>query len=359
LGGAQTHIRHLCENLKEDFDIHVAVGVYGPLVDNLSNEGIEVHVVPSLVRPISFWKDVSAVRELVDLIHSLQPDLISTHSSKAGILGRLSAKICGVPVIFTAHGWAFTEGVPPTKRKIYIFAERLAAKWAKRIICVSDYDRRLALHYGVTSSDKIITIHNGMPLLKNIVAENLYKKNNQVEFLMVARFTQPKDHELLLRTISRLNSTNGYIFTFVGDGELLDKAKKLSVELGIENKVCFLGAREDVPELLNRVDAFVLTSKWEGLPRSIIEAMRAGLPVIASDVGGVSELVEEGITGYLVPRDDADTLKDRLETLIDNSQLRLQMGMAGYQRFIDKFTFERMLKETVEVYEEALQKHGN
>ena len=111
--------------------------------------------------------------------------------------------------------------------------------------------------------------------------------------------------------------------------------------------------------MLNRSDVFVLTSKWEGLPRSIIEAMRAGLPVIASDVGGVSELVEEGITGYLVPRDDADTLKDRLETLIDNSQLRLQMGMAGYQRFIDKFTFERMLKETVEVYEEALQKHGN
>lgn len=361
LGGAQTHIIHLCEYLKEDYDIHVAVGVYGPLVGNLSNEGIEVHIVPSLVRPISFWKDVTAMRELVDLIHSLKPDLISTHSSKAGILGRLSAKICGVPVIFTAHGWAFTEGVHPTRRIIYIWAERLAAKWAERIICVSDYDRRLALHHGVTSSDRIITIHNGMPLLANIVTDNPHKKNNRVErveFIMVARFTEPKDHELLLKTISKLNSQNDYYFTFVGDGELLDKAKELSLDLGIDKKVCFLGARQDVPELLNRADAFVLTSKWEGLPRSIIEAMRAGLPVIASDVGGVSELVEDGITGYLVPRDDPNTLKSRLETLIDNPQLRQQMGHAGYQRFIDKFTFERMLKATVKVYEEVLQKYG-
>ena len=93
-------------------------------------------------------------------------------------------------------------------------------------------------------------------------------------------------------------------------------------------------------------------------PRSIIEAMRAGLPVIASDVGGVSELVEDGVTGYLISRDDSDTLKSKLETLIDNPQLRLQMGMAGYQRFIDQFTFERMLKETVKVYEEVLQKYG-
>ena len=94
------------------------------------------------------------------------------------------------------------------------------------------------------------------------------------------------------------------------------------------------------------------------MPRSIIEAMRAGLPVIASDVGGVSELVEDGVTGYLISRDDSDTLKSKLETLIDNPQLRLQMGMAGYQRFIDQFTFERMLKETVKVYEEVLQKYG-
>lgn len=357
LGGAQTHIRHLCESLKEDYDIHVAVGVHGPLVDDLSNEGIEVYVLPSLIRPISFWKDISALRELVNLINSLEPDLVSTHSSKAGILGRLSAKICRVPVIFTAHGWAFTEGVHPIKRIMYIWAERLAAKWSERIICVSDYDRSLALHHSVASNDKIVTIHNGMPLLTNIFMEKPYK-NNRVEFIMVGRFTEPKDHELLLKTISKLNPQNDYYFTFVGDGELLDKAKKLSLDLGIDKKVCFLGARQDVPELLNRSDVFVLTSRWEGLPRSIIEAMRAGLPVIASDVGGVSELVEDGVTGYLISRDDSDTLKSKLETLIDNPQLRLQMGMAGYQRFIDQFTFERMLKETVKVYEEVLQKYG-
>ena len=113
------------------------------------------------------------MRELVNLINSLEPDLVSTHSSKAGILGRLSAKICRVPVIFTAHGWAFTEGVHPIKRIMYIWAERLAAKWSERIICVSDYDRSLALHHSVASNDKIVTIHNGMPLLTNIFMETI------------------------------------------------------------------------------------------------------------------------------------------------------------------------------------------
>lgn len=358
LGGAQTHIRHLCQNLKDDFDIHVTVGVYGPLVENLSNEGVEVHVVPSLVRSISPFKDISGFRELKRLIKSLEPDLISTHSSKAGILGRLAAKACGIPVIFTAHGWAFTEGVPLTKRTIYIRAERLAAKWADKIICVSENDRKLALDYGVASADKLLTIHNGMPIISDALNDKKGKDDKPVEFITVARFSEPKDHELLLRTIPRLNSYNDCIFSFVGDGELLENTKSLCFQLNIEEKVHFLGPRQDVPDLLAGADAFVLTSNWEGLPRSIIEAMRAGLPVIASDVGGVSELIEEGVTGYLVPRGDAETLRARLEMLIDNPEIRHRMGMAGYERFLEKFTFDRMLTETVKVYEEVLQKHG-
>jgi glycosyltransferase involved in cell wall biosynthesis len=358
LGGAQTHIRHLCEILKEDCDVHVAVGVYGPLVENLSQEGIAVHVVPSLVRPISLFKDIGGFRELKRLIKSVKPDLISTHSSKAGILGRLAAKACGVPVIFTAHGWAFTEGVPLTKRIIYIGAERLAAKWADKIICVSENDRRLALGYGVASPDKLITIHNGMPIITGTFNNKRDKENKTLELIMVARFSEPKDHQLLLHTVRQLKSNNNYIFSLVGDGELLESTRSLCLEMGIEDKVRFLGSRQDVPELLAGADGFVLTSNWEGLPRSIIEAMRAGLPVIASDVGGVRELVEEGVTGYLVPRGGAETLKARLEMLIDNPELRHQMGKAGYERFIEKFTFDRMLKETVKVYEEVLQKRG-
>lgn len=358
LGGAQTHIRHLCENLKEDFEVHVAVGVHGPLVENLSEEGVAVHVVTSLVRPISLFKDIDGFRELKMLIKSVKPDLISTHSSKAGVLGRLAAKTCGIPVIFTAHGWAFTEGVPTTKRNMYIWAERFAAKWADKIICVSDNDRKLALDYGVATEDHLITIHNGMPFISGTFNNNKGEEDKTVEFIMVARFSEPKDHQLLLHAIQQINSQNDYTFSLVGDGELLEKTRNLCFQLNIEEKVRFLGSRQDVPELLAGADVFVLTSNWEGLPRSIIEAMRAELPVIASDVGGVSELVEEGVTGYLVPRGDAETLRARLEILIDNPELRQQMGMAGYERFIEKFTFDRMLKETVKVYEEVLQKHG-
>lgn len=358
LGGAQTHVRHLCENLKEDFEVHVAVGVFGPLVESLHQEGIAVHIVPSLVRSISPFKDIGGFRELERLIKSVKPDLISTHSSKAGILGRLAAVACGVPVIFTAHGWAFTEGVPPVNRTMYIWAERFAARWADRIICVSENDQKLALGYDVASPDKLITIHNGMPIMNDTFTEKQYNQNKSVEFIMVARFSEQKDHKSLLEAIQRIRLQKDYVFSLVGDGELLDNIRSLSLKMGIEKKIRFLGPRQDVPELLKGADVFVLTSKWEGLPRSIIEAMRAGLPVIASDVGGVSELVEEGVTGYLVPRGNADILGARLEKLIDDSELRSQMGMAGYERFIEKYTFDRMLKETVKVYEEVLHKYG-
>ncbi len=358
LGGAQTHIRHLCENLKEDCDVHVAVGVYGPLVDDLSKEGIAVHVVPSLVRPISPFKDIGGFRELKRLIKSVKPDLISTHSSKAGILGRLAAKVYGVPVIFTAHGWAFTEGVPSAKRIMYIWAERFAAKWADKIICVSENDRKLALDYGVATEEQLITIHNGMPIINGTFNDKKGKEDKAVEFIMVARFSEQKDHQLLLTAIRHTNSQNNYVLSLVGDGELLESTRTLCLDMTIEDKIRFLGPRQDVPELLTGADAFVLTSNWEGLPRRIIEAMRAGLPVVASDVGGINELVEEGVTGFLVPRGDAETLRARLEILIDNPEIRHQMGMAGYERFLEKFTFDRMLTETVKVYEEVMQKHG-
>lgn len=355
LGGAQKHILQLSRRLKNDFDIFVIVGEMGSLVDSLRDEGIHVYHIPTLSNAMSPFKDLSSFLKILSLIRQVRPSLVSTHSSKAGILGRLASYICGVPVIFTAHGWAFTDGVPEIKRKIYIRVERLAARWADKIICVSEYDRQLALNYKVGSHSKLLTIHNGISLQDNHTIA-LRANSDCVRIIMVARISEPKDHKILLKAISTLHTKKQYSLTLVGDGDLTYTVKKYSQELGLADKVEFLGARKDVAKQLDESDIFVLTSKWEGFPRSILEAMRAGLPVIASDVGGCKEAVTDGETGYLIARGDEKALKQRLEELIDNPCLRMKMGQAGIQRFLDNFTFDIMFKKTFAVYQQVMGK---
>lgn len=353
LGGAQIHLYHLACYLKNDFDIYVAIGDRGPLRERLRDENIPVHCVPSLVRSIAPIKDIIGLQQVVRLIKEIQPDLVCTHSSKAGILGRLGAHLCKVPAVFTAHGWAFTEGVPSMRRKLYVNIERVASRWAEKIICVSEYDRQLAMRYHVGTREQLITVHNGIPTIADKYLA-VPGAENPVRLIMVARFSQPKDQQLLLRAISKLKTERKFELLFVGDGPLLKKSKGLAKTLGIHDRVKFLGARTDVPALLAQAQVFVLISNWEGFPLTILEAMRAGLPVVASDVGGSKEAVVDGKTGFLIPREDLMLLRDRLKRLIDHPELRVCMGKNGYRRFIENFTFEQMVKKTVAVYREIL-----
>jgi len=355
LGGAQTHILHLASHLNPEFDVHVAMGVKGPLWDKLTDRGIPVYHVPSLVRNVSLVADFKGFAEIMRLLKNIKPDLISTHSSKAGILGRLAANICNVPAVFTAHGWAFTEGVSERKRRFYIGAERVAARWADKIICVSEHDRRLACNFNVGQTKQLTTIHNGMPLSTDEYLAEPRKENPGL--IMVARFSEQKDHQLLLKAISDIHTDKAFKLDLVGDGPLLPRCRELVKELRLDDKVNFFGSRTDVPELLAKAQVFMLISRWEGFPRSILEAMRAGLPVIASDVGGARESVIDNETGFLIPRDDIMTLKDRLLKLINDPDLRVKMGQLGHKRFLQNFTFKQMANKTVKVYEEVLSKY--
>lgn len=351
LGGAQTHILHLASHLLHEYDIHVAMGVKGPLWDALESRDIPVYHIPSLVRVISPFRDIFCLYEIVRLFKTVKPDFISTHSSKAGILGRLAARLCRIPVIFTAHGWSFTEGLPENKRRFYILAERIAARWSNRIICVSEYDRQLAIKCGVGRPEQLVTIHNGMPLITGYELAKI-DKENPVRLIMVARFSEQKDYQLLFRALAEIKNNKAFEMFLVGDGPLLSQSKEMVQQMGLNSVVRFLGARNDVPALLTEAQIFVLISRWEGFPRSVLEAMRAGLPVIASDVGGTRESVIDGETGFLIPRGDVGLLKDRLLKLINEPELRVQMGKSGYRRFISEFTFEHMLEKTLKVYKD-------
>mgnify|MGYP000977369083 CR=1 FL=1 len=359
LGGAQIHVRDLAIHLYNlGHDVHVAVGTNGPILNELKVNGIHVYRINSLVRELSPSKDIQAYKEISRLVRNIKPDLVTTHSSKAGIIGRLVSYRHNIPNTFTAHGWAFTEGVSGKRRLLYIIVERIAAIWADKIICVSEYDRKLALKYSVGLPEQLITVHNGIPVLEH-TSPNRPEKHGTIKIIMVARFSEPKDPQLLVRAASQLNTEADFEIDLVGDGPLLSATEELVRKLyignkDIGNKVKFLGARIDVPELLLNAHIFVLTSNWEGFPITILEAMRAGLPVIASDVGGCKEAVIDDVTGYLVPRGDLKCLKDRLERLINNSKLRSTMGEKGSERFSKYFTVDEMTKKTIAVYKSII-----
>lgn len=351
LGGAQTHLLDIVKNLKDQFDFHVAIGEPGYLSEALQQEGIAVHRIPFLQRNISIINDTRAYKDICSLIRSIQPDLVCTHSSKAGFIGRKAAHKLGIPAVFTAHGWAFTDGVDYKKQKLYLQLEKLAAKWCDRIICVSEYDRQLGLNNGVASDDKVVTIHNGIPA---DISYNKASKDHPLTIVMVARFAPPKDYALLLNAIKDLAVRNIEVH-LVGDGPLLSDMQSLAGLLDLNDQIKFLGARMDVPGLLAQADIFILSSNWEGFPITILEAMRAGLPVICSDVGGCNEAVKDGENGFLVPRGDREALVQSLDVLIKDQNLRYQMGLKGRISFEKYFTVDRMVKQTKQVYLKAMK----
>jgi glycosyltransferase involved in cell wall biosynthesis len=349
IGGAQIHVRDLATALHQAGDeVTVIAGSPGALSDQLSARGVPFQSIPTLIRrPISPRHDAMAVRQLVTILRRLRPDLVSTHSSKAGWLGRLTARLLGIPVLFTAHGWSFTEGVPSGQRRLSILAERLAGPLANHIITVSEYDRTLALDKRLARPQRITCVHNGVVDLADSMPRR--QRAGPVRIVMIGRFTPQKDHAALLRSLAGQTHLE-WVLDLVGDGPGLSDVAALAQSLGISDRVHLLGARNDVPDILGRADIYTLVSNWEGFPRSILEAMRARLPVIATDVGGVAEAVRHGETGFLVAHANDQELAHRLELLICNSELRQALGSAGRRSYEEHFRFELTLKRTIAVY---------
>lgn len=352
IGGAQIHVRDLAARLcAEGCEAAVFGGEGGILREQLEALGVPFFEIPALSRDSHGLSDLRALSQLRTALSGFDPDLVSAHSSKAGILARLAARSLGLPALFTAHGWAFTEGVPALQRIGARWIERGFSPLAQRIILVSDYDRRIAISSSVGVPEKLHVIHNGMPDVPR--EQRARPEREPVRVIMIGRFAEQKDHATLFRALARLED-RAWSLDLVGDGPRQGSMRELASELGIAERVSFLGMRTDVAQLLARAQLYVLISRWEGLPRSIIEAMRAGLPVLASDVGGIAELVEDGATGCLVPRGDADALEARLRGLLASSEQRLLLGKQGRRRYETEFTFERMFERTVDSYREVL-----
>lgn len=237
-------------------------------------------------------------------------------------------------------------------KQFYILAEKIAGLVSSRVITVSEYDREFCLKHHILPLDKITTVHNGIPDLPD--CSDGLTVSTPTKLFMTARLEKPKNHMFLLRVLSQLTKRDDWVLDLVGDGPLRAEVEEVIIKLNLVSRIHMLGARNDVPQLLKQADIFILISDWEGLPLSILEAMRAGLPVIASDVGGVSEAVEDDVNGFLIPKGDAELLKDKLAALLNSEELRLRMGEASRKKFRKSFTISRMVEKTISVYNSAI-----
>lgn len=356
IGGAQIHVRDLAAAVRtQGHEPSVITSGSGPFIDDLRSMGIPVLVLQHLRVPIRPIQDLRALREIHSALTTLRPDLVAAHSSKAGILGRVAGRSLKLPVVFTVHGWAFTPGIPPARAALYRRVERLVGPLASRLITVSEYDRQLALEARIAPADRVVTVHNGMPDVPPALRAD--PGRSPPRLIMVARFEPQKDHPTLLAALGGLRDLPWEI-DLVGDGPLMGDMRARAEALGLAARVRFLGQRRDVGQLLAGAQASLLATNWEGFPLSILEAMRAGLPVVASDVGGIHESVRDGETGYLVPRAGVDELRDRIRRVLTDAELRVRMGRGGRTRFEREFTLERSVAGTLAVYRDVLAAAG-
>ena len=324
--------------------VAVAAGTAGALQAELDRSGIPHFLVRGLVRSVNPVSDLLAVRSLRRVIREFRPDLVHCHTAKAGLAGRLAAFSSGVPAVFTVHGWQFAEGLPRWQKLVVLALETILSRMTKRIITVSGYDRYLALRFRLGSKRKIVLIHNGIPWREKPPAQGASPQ--PVRIVMVARFQEQKDHGCLFAALEQLESLP-WVLELIGDGPNLQRWKSWVDRKGWSERVFFDGQTLDVPELLEKCAIFVLASLWEGFPLSILEAMRACLPVVVSDVGGCREAVVDGKTGFLVPARDSRALAEKLKTLILDAGLRRSLGSAGRLRYEQEFTLEVMVERTV------------
>jgi glycosyltransferase involved in cell wall biosynthesis len=352
-GGAQTYVASLLPALVEEFEVVVAAHGPGPLLEAARRAGARAVALEHVRRPLSPWRDLRGLLELIALLRREQPDILHANSSKAGVLGRLAAALSGVPIrIFTVHGWAFSAHTGIASA-LYARAERMMRPLTTITICVAESELASGLAARACNPERTIVIKNGIDA---DVAVPTRGDGAKPMILAVGRLQRPKDPLTLARALGRLRTS--FSAVIVGEGPDRRRLETEIRRLGMEQAIVLAGDRGDVADLLARADVFVLSSTSEGLPLSVLEAMAAALPVVASSVGGVPEAVKDGDTGLLVPPRDPVRLAAALERLLTDPALRRRLGSNGRERVRKQFGLEAFQQAHVAVYRRELARES-
>ena len=362
-GGAQRYVFELATSLPiSDYEVTVAFGGSGVLKEKLESAGIRTITIRSLERDISILKELRSLREFWRLYQSERPDVVHLNSSKAGGSGALVARLCGIKnIIYTAHGWAFWEPRPLLWRILVWFASWATAFLCHQIILVSHYEYRHTRMPFI--SKKLRVIHTALPdiIFKDrevsrghLFEEGTCKKHKGDIWLITnAELNRNKNLFTAIEAVIAYNKTaeQKIFYSIMGSGELKNALQTYIKKHGGENYIEILGYVHNAREYLKAFDLFLLPSKKEGMPYAVLEAGAAGLPVIASRVGGIPEIIEHQKNGLLIDPNDTSTLVHALKQLVDDSDLRTRLGRALAEKVETHFSFEHMLSATRRVYE--------
>jgi len=347
IGGAQSHVADLLRALRGRVDATVLAGGNGPLFATAKAAGAETVQLSLLDNAMSVSRAIATLRQLKAALHRAAPDLVHVHSAKAGALGRVVAWMLGVPVVYTVHGFAFKPAAPLIRRVTSRIAEWCLAPLTTRLICVADTERALAAGLPLPAA-RVSVIHNGIP----DTTVHATPGGPLRRIVMVARFAAPKRPDLVIRAFARASLSDCEL-VIAGDGPTRAAMRALADELA-PGRISLPGNIDDIAGLLASAQIFVLASDHEGLPVSVLEAMRAGLPVVASDLPGIREEFGSAPAGLLVPGNNEGAMADALAALASDASRRAAMGQSARARWSEAFGVETMAEATWKIYQQAL-----
>jgi glycosyltransferase involved in cell wall biosynthesis len=371
IGGAQQNTLFTCEDQHRDFGDEVtlitgpAIGPEGSLMDRAREVGFRIIEIPELRRSIYPLMDWVSYRRLIETFRELRPDIVHTHSSKAGIIGRYAAAKAGLPAVHTIHGASFHRGQSALAFNVYCQLERWAARKTDVFLSVCDSLTDQYVEAGIAPRDRFTTVYSGMdvdPFLnpsrsRDEVREQLGLQPDQIAVAKVARLFHLKGHKFLIeaaRTV--IDRCPNVRFVLIGDGILREQFEQRISELGLSEHFILTGLvpPEQIPELVNAAEIVAHTSEWEGLARVLPQALISGKPVVSYDVDGAREVVIPGETGYLLPVEEIAGLADAICELAESPELRIRLGENGRARFTDVFRHQTMTAQIRDVYQQVL-----
>jgi len=364
LGGAQQNTLYTVSHLNKNyFDAYLGSGPGGILTNeaySLLND--KFHIIPHLIREINPIYDLAALFELIFYIKKIKPMIIHTHSSKAGILGRTAAYLTGVPIIIhSIHGYGFTKYQNIIKFHLLKFAEKIVSKYTTHFICVSEANKKQGIEYKLFDNNKVSLIRSGIELnlFRGVDGKKIRQEfsieEEQPLVSMIACFKPQKAPSDFIKVAELVHKQKPQVrFMLVGDGVLKNDIQKMIEEKNLKECVFLTGWRRDIPQILAAADIIVLTSLWEGLPRTIIEAIASKKPIVATKVDGTADIIQDGYNGFLAQPHDIETIASKIITLLEDKALYNKF-IHNSQAILNEFDINLMVEQQEKLYLELIK----
>lgn len=371
VGGAQENTIFTASLVDRNrFNVEILSGAQtgseGSLIDEVQHRQIPLIILPELVRQINPWYDQQALSKMTQIMQSGGYRIVHSHSSKAGVLGRIAARRAGIPIIIhTVHGWSFHDHLPALSKWTYIWLERRVAAFTDALVVVSQQDKEKGLAANIGHAEQYHLIRSAVPF-EDFSPERYDRSSIRRELNIplearvigsVSRFSPQKNPLDWVRVASLVSREYpGAFFLMVGDGPLRNQVEVLTEQEGLSGRILLTGIRHDIPRMMAAMDLLMVTSLWEGLPRVIIQAMCMSLPVVGFRIDGLSEIVHHELTGFLTTPRNLAQMAVYCGYLLENADRRREMGKEGHTLVTDDFSLPIMIQRIESLYDELLDR---